>query len=291
MPIERYRRRPAPHLASRPLRIVQITDPHLGPWQPVHRLRQRIADLAAHDPDLVLLTGDLLTMEGVGTPGALALALAPLLASRLPPDWQPPQPLRWLAHGVALGLCAALAWAALRLTQARATALLAAAPAAVFLFAAGVYLPALRRAQPNAAIVADVSRERIFRPDAQLVFCTDPTRVARDLLFAARVNALERCDLWAPAASRLPFLLLLPEEQREGLRTATRFVGEYDYVPGEVTTLSRLMRPVEPARLVLLANYSTTDPEADRRFRKDRKRRVRERERGERQPPESGVVP
>jgi len=80
LPIERYRRRPAPHLPSRPLRIVQITDPHLGPWQPVHRLRRRIADLAAHDPDLVLVTGDLLTMEGVGTPGALAQALAPLRA-------------------------------------------------------------------------------------------------------------------------------------------------------------------------------------------------------------------
>jgi predicted MPP superfamily phosphohydrolase len=78
VPVERYRgRRPAP-LANRPLRIVQITDPHLGPWQPVHRLRQRIAELIAHDPDLVLLTGDFLTMEGMGTPGALAIALEPL---------------------------------------------------------------------------------------------------------------------------------------------------------------------------------------------------------------------
>jgi len=80
LPLERYRRTPAPRLPSRPLRIVQITDPHLGPWQPVHRLRRRIADLAAHDPDLVLLTGDLLTMEGMGSPGALAEALAPLRA-------------------------------------------------------------------------------------------------------------------------------------------------------------------------------------------------------------------
>ncbi len=78
LPVERYRRRrPAP-LARRPLRIVQITDPHLGPWQPVHRLRRVIADLVAHQPDLVLLTGDLLTMEGAGSPGALARALEPL---------------------------------------------------------------------------------------------------------------------------------------------------------------------------------------------------------------------
>ncbi len=82
LPVERYRgRRPAP-LSARPLRIVQITDPHLGPWRPVHRLRRVIEDLVAQQPDLVVLTGDLLTMEGAGSPGALADALAPL--RRLP---------------------------------------------------------------------------------------------------------------------------------------------------------------------------------------------------------------
>jgi len=82
MPVERYRwRRPAP-LARRPLRIVQIADPHIGPWRPVSRLRRMIDDLVAHEPDLVLLTGDFLTMESAGTPGALASALEPL--RRLP---------------------------------------------------------------------------------------------------------------------------------------------------------------------------------------------------------------
>jgi predicted MPP superfamily phosphohydrolase len=82
LPVERYRRRrPAP-LAHRPLRVVQIADPHLGPWQPVHLLRRRIGALVDHDPDLILLTGDFLTMEGASTPGALAEALAPL--ARLP---------------------------------------------------------------------------------------------------------------------------------------------------------------------------------------------------------------
>ena len=64
--------------AGRPLRIVQITDPHLGPWAPIHRLRRRLDELLDHEPDLVLLTGDFLTMEGNGTPGALAEALAPV---------------------------------------------------------------------------------------------------------------------------------------------------------------------------------------------------------------------
>jgi uncharacterized protein len=82
MPVERYRRRAPEPLPSRPLRIVQIADPHLGPWQPVKKLRQQIEALIDHDPDLVLLTGDFLTMEGMGTPGALAAALAPL--RRLP---------------------------------------------------------------------------------------------------------------------------------------------------------------------------------------------------------------
>jgi predicted MPP superfamily phosphohydrolase len=76
--LQRYRRRPPEPLAARPLRIVQIADPHLGPFQPVHRLRERIERLLAREPDLVCLTGDFLTMEGSGSPGALAEALAPL---------------------------------------------------------------------------------------------------------------------------------------------------------------------------------------------------------------------
>lgn len=78
VPVERYRRRTPAPLPARPLRIVQIADPHLGPWQPVKKLRKQINALVEHDPDLVLLTGDFLTMEGMGTPGALAAALEPL---------------------------------------------------------------------------------------------------------------------------------------------------------------------------------------------------------------------
>ena len=81
LPLERYRvgRRPPPPVAGRPLRIVQIADPHLGPWQPVAKLRRVIGGLVErHDPDLVLLTGDFLTMEGSGSRGALTEALSPL---------------------------------------------------------------------------------------------------------------------------------------------------------------------------------------------------------------------
>jgi predicted MPP superfamily phosphohydrolase len=76
VPVTRERSRPASQ--DRPLRVVQITDPHLGPWQSVRRLRSTIESLLEHEPDLVLLTGDFLTMEGNGTRGALSEALAPL---------------------------------------------------------------------------------------------------------------------------------------------------------------------------------------------------------------------
>jgi predicted MPP superfamily phosphohydrolase len=78
VPVERYRRRTPDPLQRRPLRVVQISDPHLGPWQPIKKLSQHLENLVAHDPDLVLLTGDFLTMEGRGSPGALARALEPL---------------------------------------------------------------------------------------------------------------------------------------------------------------------------------------------------------------------
>ena len=78
------RRSPRARGARKPgvLRLVQITDPHLGPWQPIDRLHARIGKLLDLDPDIVVLTGDLLTMEGAGSPGALARSLAPL--KRLP---------------------------------------------------------------------------------------------------------------------------------------------------------------------------------------------------------------
>ncbi len=78
LPLERHRA----VSAGEPdwLRVVQISDPHLGPWQPRRMLQRRIEELVARDPDLVLLTGDFLTMEGMGSPGELARALAPLRA-------------------------------------------------------------------------------------------------------------------------------------------------------------------------------------------------------------------
>ena len=64
--------------AGRPLSIVQITDPHLGPFMSVARLRRICERAVARKPDLVLLTGDFLTMESQSDPELLGAALAPL---------------------------------------------------------------------------------------------------------------------------------------------------------------------------------------------------------------------
>ena len=74
---------PHPHgqaREDRPLRIVQLTDPHIGPFMSVARLR-RIAERAvAAKPDLVFLTGDFLTMESHSDPDLLLTALEPFRA-------------------------------------------------------------------------------------------------------------------------------------------------------------------------------------------------------------------
>ncbi len=82
-PQQRHRSRKAPAApTSRPLRLVQITDPHLGVFMSAERLRRICERAVARQPDLILLTGDFLTVESNADPEALAFALAPLAAMR-----------------------------------------------------------------------------------------------------------------------------------------------------------------------------------------------------------------
>jgi predicted MPP superfamily phosphohydrolase len=62
------------------LRIAQLSDVHLGGLVTVPALRGMVERLVARKPDLVLLTGDYLALEGMFSPGALAEALLPLKA-------------------------------------------------------------------------------------------------------------------------------------------------------------------------------------------------------------------
>ncbi len=80
--LSRQRQAEAPRApdGARRLRIVQITDPHLGPFMSARRLHAICERAVAADPDLVLLTGDFFTMESSSTPGLLARSLAPLRA-------------------------------------------------------------------------------------------------------------------------------------------------------------------------------------------------------------------
>lgn len=48
---------------ARPLTLVQITDPHLGAFMSVERLRRICQRAVEREPDLIVLTGDLMTME------------------------------------------------------------------------------------------------------------------------------------------------------------------------------------------------------------------------------------
>jgi uncharacterized protein len=65
---------------ERPLRVVQISDPHIGPFMSVARLRRIAARAVEKNPDLVFLTGDFLTMESQSDPELLRRALEPLRA-------------------------------------------------------------------------------------------------------------------------------------------------------------------------------------------------------------------
>ena len=64
----------------RPLRIVQLTDPHLGPFMSPEQLAGFCQRAVDRDPDLVLITGDLLTMESHDAADAVAAAFSPLKA-------------------------------------------------------------------------------------------------------------------------------------------------------------------------------------------------------------------
>lgn len=72
-------RSPAPP-ETRPLRIVQITDPHLGPFMSADRLHGISQRAVAAEPDIVLLTGDYMTMESHHDVEGLSHGLAPLAA-------------------------------------------------------------------------------------------------------------------------------------------------------------------------------------------------------------------
>jgi hypothetical protein len=209
---------------------------------------------------------------------SLALCVAGLagliqIDRAVPAAWLPgPAPRLALLAAAVAGMAVA-AHAAWRPTGTRVLYALAGTAGAVFVLLAAWFLPAFRGAQPNAALVEDVRRELHYRPEAALAFCDDVVRVRRDLLFNARLTAEERCDLWAPASSRHPYLLLVRPEEQLALATANlREVARYRGLPATALTLGGLVQGVAPQELVLAANFPTDDPVAEVKRKKDRKR-------------------
>jgi 4-amino-4-deoxy-L-arabinose transferase-like glycosyltransferase len=244
-------------------------------------------------PAAALVVGHLLTegrwgrLERLWTRAGLlllgvALAFAARFPARIPQAWLPPS--AWLvALGVGVGLAlVALAVVAVRPTPWRVRAVLAAVAAGLFLALVGVLLPPFRAAQPNDAILADVTRERRYEPDLRVAYCEDPVRVQRDILFELRLAADERCDLWAAVAARTPYLLVLDESEWSlGRAQGMRHVATYRYLPASVLNARRLLRGVHPGRLALYANFETRDPVAVLKARREWRRYVQQLERAQ----------
>jgi 4-amino-4-deoxy-L-arabinose transferase-like glycosyltransferase len=215
---------------------------------------------------------------------AAALALVLALPPRIPDAWLPGAlPRALLVALLAAGAAALLAVAA-RPTAARAAAALASLAASVWLVLVVSFLPAFAAAQPNRAIVADVARELRYRPEARMAFCSDPTRVRRDVLLHVRLAAFSECDLWSLAGSRAPFLLLATPAQDASFRADPRYreIARYRYLPASTLTLHGLFSVREPGEIVLGANFVTSDPEAERKRKREYRKAFQEARKGER---------
>jgi 4-amino-4-deoxy-L-arabinose transferase-like glycosyltransferase len=211
------------------------------------------------------------------TAGAVGLALLAWAPKKLPAEWLPGSSADFALSALCLTLAVALGLAALRPRPPQVLGVLAASVAAVFFATTIVLLPAFVRGQPTRAIVEDVARELRYRPDATFVLCEDPLRVQREVLFELRRSVDQRCDLWSLAASRYPFLFLLRESEQPSLAAvpSIREVSSHNYLHPTATSLSSLWRRPSPSRLFLVANYTTTDPEAERKRKKAMRHEIR----------------
>jgi 4-amino-4-deoxy-L-arabinose transferase-like glycosyltransferase len=153
---------------------------------------------------------------------AVLAVLAAAIPFRLPPGWLPGGAALVAFSALLAAGAAHCLWAGREPEPGRVAGAVAVVTAALFLGASTLLVPAFLRAQPNAAIVADVGRERASRPAAELALCEDPTRVQRELLFELRLVAVEDCVLWARMSSKRPSLVLVAAQ---GARSLERRPG------------------------------------------------------------------
>ena len=193
-----------------------------------------------------------------------AVALLALRPPRLPAEWLPGDAARAVLLAALVAGALGLAALALRPSPGRALVSFSLAVALPWLAIVTLFLPAFAVGQPNREMVADVARERTYRPDLRMAFCSDPTRVRRDVLLELRIAAVSECDLWSLAGSREPYLLLATPAQNASFRVDRRYrhIATYRYLPADTLTLSGLFGVAEPGEIMLGANFPTKDPVA-----------------------------
>jgi 4-amino-4-deoxy-L-arabinose transferase-like glycosyltransferase len=208
------------------------------------------------------------------TAGALLLlARGP---AALPAEWLPGPAVLAASTAAALAGMALCAWAAVRVGPVRTLGVLAAVAGTAMLALGALYVPAFAAAQPQQELLAEVREELAYRPDAELVVCSDPARVQRAVLFEARRAGEERCDLWA-AAGAAPALFILDAEAQQSVGQTLRPISRHRYLPANTLTWHGLVSPAAPGWLYLAANFHAESPIALRREAQAWKRAVRAR--------------
>ncbi len=205
-----------------------------------------------------------------------ALAFVALRPPRLPAEWLPGDAARAVLLAALVAGALGLAALALGPSPGRALWSLSLAVAMPWLAVVTLFLPAFAAGQPNREMVDDVARERRYRPDLRMAFCSDPTRVRRDVLLEVRMAAVSECDLWSLAGSREPYLLLATPAQNASFRVDPRYrhIATYRYLPADTLTLSGLVGVAEPGEIMLGANFPTPDPVAKAKRKRENRRRV-----------------
>lgn len=215
---------------------------------------------------------------------AAALVFAGLVGAaawathRLPAEWLPGAVARGALALVVAAVCAGAVLVWTRPTVPRVLATLGGGALALHVLLAVAFLPAFRYGQPNAQVVEDVARELAYRNEATLAGCTDTTRVQRDLLFFLRRAVEERCDLWSVAASRLPYLIMATPNEAQALAAVptVREVGVYRALPATALSFRGILDGPQPETLLLLANFTTADPVAEAKRKKDRRKALKD---------------
>jgi 4-amino-4-deoxy-L-arabinose transferase-like glycosyltransferase len=187
----------------------------------------------------------------------LLLGVLAVFVLRIPGPWQP----GGFALAAVIGTLGAVSLACLgtawRPRPIRVLVVMTLAIGLGLLTMEAVILPAFCAGQPNRAVVATVVQEQQRRPDVRVALREDPTEIERDLLFFARITLENSDDLAQLASSNRPYFLMVNEHDASRLRSipGVRELRQYPYLSNGILTLRGATRKMQPAALVLFANF------------------------------------